>query len=59
MRFTRRQVVDETGVSAMTIYRWERDGKIPPPMRLERTKATIYDEAAVARIKEYRDRIVS
>lgn len=52
------QVAALLGVDKMTIYRWEKQGKVPAPKRLQRTNKRLYTMEDVDRLKRYRDAVV-
>jgi excisionase family DNA binding protein len=58
-RYNLSKVAEMVGVHKLTIYRWEKAGRIPAVKRLARTKERIYYDADIERIIEYRDRTVS
>ncbi len=54
-RSSRREVAQLLAVHPMTIYRWERDGKVPLPKRLKRTQECFYTEKDIKVLRKYRD----
>ena len=52
------QVAALLGVDKMTIYRWEKYGKVPPPKRLKRTNKRLYTREDVERLRRYRDAVL-
>jgi DNA-binding transcriptional MerR regulator len=46
------------GVHYMTLYRWEKNKKIPSPKRVARTNARIYTDTDIAMIKEWPERVI-
>ena len=57
-RYTLKQAAKKIGVHYMTLYRWERNKLIRAPRRLARTKERIYTDENIARIVEFKDRII-
>lgn len=51
--YTRRQLSDMLDVSPSTISRWERKGKIPPPIRIVHSNQYIYTDKHVEEAKKY------
>jgi excisionase family DNA binding protein len=52
------EVAERVGVNKMTIYRWERQKKVPAPKRLVRTNKRLYTEDDVARLIDFRDAVI-
>lgn len=57
-RYSMKDAAKKIGVHYMTLYRWEKAGRIPPPKRIARTNARIYMDADIAFIKEWAERII-
>ena len=56
--FSLTEVAQKLGVTKMTIYRWERQKKVPAPKRLVRTNKRIYTQDDVARLIDFRDAVI-
>jgi excisionase family DNA binding protein len=56
--FSLTEVADRIGVNKMTIYRWERQNKVPAPKRLRRTNKRLYTEDDVAKLINFRDAVI-
>ncbi|HEX8620948.1 MAG TPA: MerR family transcriptional regulator [Allosphingosinicella sp.] len=46
------------GVHKLTLYRWEREGKIPPAKRYARKNERVYTDEDIQRIIAWKDAIV-
>lgn len=57
-RYTLNEAAQKIGIHKITLYRWEKQGKIKPPKRLARNKERIFTDEDVALILEYKDRII-
>jgi predicted DNA-binding transcriptional regulator AlpA len=52
---SRQEVADLLGVHPQTIYRWERDGHVPPPKRITRTQECFYTAEDIEVLRQWRD----
>jgi DNA-binding transcriptional MerR regulator len=53
--YSRREFAERLGVHPQTIYRWERDGHVPPPKRLKRTQQCQYTDDDFEIYRKWRD----
>jgi DNA-binding transcriptional MerR regulator len=56
--YSMKDAAKKIGVHYMTLYRWEKNRKVPPPKRIARTNARIYTDADIAVIKEWADQVI-
>jgi len=52
------QAAKAVGVHKLTLYRWERQKKIPLPSRLRRNNQRVYTDDDIAKLKAYKDATV-
>jgi DNA-binding transcriptional MerR regulator len=52
------QAAKAIGVHKLTLYRWEKEGKITPAKRFARNNSRVYTDEDIARILEYKDKTV-
>jgi DNA-binding transcriptional MerR regulator len=45
-----KQAAEQIGVHKLTLYRWEREGKIAPARRYARKNERVYSDEDIARI---------
>lgn len=57
-RYTLRQAAEQLGIHKITLYRWEKEGKIQAPKRLMRNKERIFSDEDIARIRDWKDKII-
>ena len=57
-RYNMKRAAALIGVHKLTLYRWEKDGKIPPAKRFARKNERVYTDEDIQRIREWKDRII-
>ncbi len=53
VRYTRAQIAKLVGKSVDTIYRWEKNNKIPKPKKLAHNHECVYTEENLKAIREF------
>lgn len=53
--YTLKEAARRVGVHWITLYRWERDGKIPRPPVLQRNGRRQYSDADIEAIRQFKD----
>lgn len=53
--YSLREAAKKVGVVKMTLYRWERLGKVQAPKRLVRSNKRLYTDADIKRLIKFRD----
>jgi DNA-binding transcriptional MerR regulator len=57
-RYNMKKAAELIGVHKLTLYRWEKAGKVPRAKRFARKNERVYTDEDIARIKEWKDRII-
>ncbi|MFL6760104.1 MerR family transcriptional regulator [Sphingomonas sp.] len=57
-RYSMGEAAKKIGVHKLTLYRWEREKKIPPAKRYARKNERVYSDEDIQRILEWKDAIV-
>jgi excisionase family DNA binding protein len=57
-RYSMKQAATALGVHKLTLYRWEREGKIPPAKRFARKNERVYTDEDIQAIREWKDKII-
>jgi excisionase family DNA binding protein len=57
-RYSMKEAARQIGVHKLTLYKWEREGKIPPAKRYARKNERVYSDEDIARIIAWKDAIV-
>ena len=55
--YSRKEVAAKLGINKQTIYRWEKDKKVPAPSRLVRRNMCIYTDDDIEVLEKYRDAV--
>lgn len=53
--YSMKQAAEKIGVHKLTLYRWEREGKIQPARRYQRKNERVYSDEDIARIIEWKN----
>jgi excisionase family DNA binding protein len=56
--YSMKQAAEMIGVHKLTLYRWERTGKIPPARRYARKNERVYSDEDIARIVAWKNATV-
>lgn len=56
-RYSMGMAAKALGVSKETLYRWEKQGKIPPAKRVARNNQRVYTPEDILKIREFKDAI--
>jgi DNA-binding transcriptional MerR regulator len=57
-RHSMKKAAEQIGVHKLTLYRWEREGKIPPAKRYARKNERVYSDEDIARIIAWKNEII-
>lgn len=57
-RYGMKEAADQLGVHKLTLYRWERQGKIAAPKRFARNNARVYSDEDIEKIRDWKDRTI-
>lgn len=57
-RYSMGEAAKRLGVHKLTLYRWEKQGKIPPARRFARKNERVYSDQEIQAIREWKDRII-
>lgn len=56
-RYSMKQAATQIGVHKLTLYRWERGGKIPSAKRFAHKNERVYTDEDIQAIREWKDKI--
>jgi excisionase family DNA binding protein len=57
-RYSMKEAASQIGVHKLTLYRWEREGKIPKAKRYARKNERVYSDEDIQNIIAWKDAIV-
>lgn len=57
-RYSMGEAAKKIGVHKLTLYRWEKEGKIPLPPRIKRNNQRVYTDDYITRVRAWKDETV-